>query len=271
MLKDRTLAILGVGKLGEAILAGLQHAETIPMEQVIVTARRPQRAAAMAARYGCRAADTNRAAVKDADITLLSVKPFTVHDVVEEIRDLIEGDHLLVSVAAGVTTASIERALGRNTPVVRAMPNTPALVNAGMTALAPGKHAHEADLERAQAIFVSVGRCLTLEEKHMDAVTGLSASGPAFIYVVIESMAEAGVKIGLPRDVATELAAQTVLGAAKMCLETGEHPAKLKDLVTTPAGCTVDGLLELEVGGLRVTLIKAVVEAARRAGELERG
>jgi pyrroline-5-carboxylate reductase len=271
MLKDRKLAILGVGKLGEAILAGLAHAGAIPMDQVVVTARRPSRAQEVAARYGCRAAECNRAAVEGADITLLSVKPFTVHDVVEEVRDLIEGDHLLISVAAGVATASVERALARNTPVVRAMPNTPALVNAGMTALAGGKHAGEQDLERAQEIFRSVGRCLVLEERHMDAVTGLSASGPAFLYVIIESMAEAGVKIGLPRDVATELAAQTTLGAATMVLETGEHPAKLKDMVTTPAGCTVDGLLELEAGGVRVTLIKAVVEAARRAGELDRG
>jgi pyrroline-5-carboxylate reductase len=271
VLKQKTLAILGVGKLGEAILAGLQHAKVLPMKNVVVTARRPQRALEMAERYGCRSAQHNRDAVKGADILLLCVKPFTVHEVVEEVRDLIEGDQLLISVAAGVPSASIEHVLGRQVAVIRAMPNTPALVNQGMTAISPGKHASEDDLRRAEEIFRSVGRCISLQEKHMDAVTGLSASGPAFVYVIIESFAEAGVKIGLPRDVATELAAQMALGSAKMVLETGEHPAKLKDLVTTPAGCTVDGLLELEEGGLRVTLIKAVVKAAQRAGELERG
>lgn len=271
MLHDERLAILGVGKLGEAILAGLRQAEALPMDQVTVTARRPEHAAKVAARHGCRSAANNRDAVKDATITLLAVKPFNIHDVVSEIRDLVEGDHMLISVAAGVPARSIEQTLGRQTPVVRAMPNTPALRNVGMTAVSPGQYASEQDLEKAAAIFRSVGRCVSLEEKHMDAVTGLSASGPAFLYVILESMAEAGVKIGLPRDIATELASQTALGAATMCLETGEHPAKLKDLVTTPAGCTVDGLLELEAGGLRVTIIKAIVEAARRAGELERG
>jgi len=271
MLEDKTLAILGVGKLGEAILAGLQHAGSIPMEQVIVTARRPARAKAVAEKYGCRTKDSTTEAVAEPDLSLLAVKPFTIHEVVEEIRDEVRGSHLLISVAAGVPCRSIEEALGKPSPVVRAMPNTPALVNAGMTALCPGAHAGEADLARAQEIFQAVGRVVVVEEKHMDAVTGLSASGPAFLYVIIETLAEAGVKIGLPRDIATELSAQTVKGAAEMVLETGEHPALLKDLVTTPAGCTVDGLLELEAGGLRVTLIKAVVEAARRAGELERG
>lgn len=270
-LEGKTLAIIGAGKLGEAILAGAIQAEAIAPERVVVTARRGERAEAVAQRYGCRAASTNAEAAKDADVILLAVKPFTVHDVCVEIRDHVEGDQVVISVAAGVPTSSMERALARQVPVVRAMPNTPALCNAAMTALCPGKHAGEADLEAAAAVFRSVGRCVTVEEKHMDAVTGLSASGPAFLYVIIESMAEAGVKIGLPRDVATELAAQTTLGAAKMVLETGEHPAKLKDLVTTPAGCTVDGLLELEAGGVRVTLIKAIVEAARRAGELENG
>ena len=148
------------------------------------------------------------------------------------------------------------------------MPNTPALVGAGMTALTAGAHAGDEHLDLAERLFAQLGRTLVLDEKHFDAVTGLSASGPAFLYIAIEALAEGGVKMGLPRKVATELAAQACLGAGKMVMETGSHPALLKDAVTTPAGCTMDGILMLEEGGLRVTLIKAVVEATRRAREL---
>jgi pyrroline-5-carboxylate reductase len=151
------------------------------------------------------------------------------------------------------------------------MPNTPCFIKKGMTAIAPGKHATPEHVALAQKIFDGIGRTLILDEKHMDAVTGLSASGPAFVYIIIESFVEAGVKVGLPREAATQLAAQMVLGASSMVLETGEHPAKLKDIVTTPAGCTIDGILELEDGGLRVTLIKAVVRATHRAKELVNG
>jgi pyrroline-5-carboxylate reductase len=151
------------------------------------------------------------------------------------------------------------------------MPNTPCLIKEGMTAVAPGTHATDAHVQAAQKMFASLGRCLIVDEKHMDAVTALSASGPAFVYTIIESLVEGGVRVGLPRDVATLMAAQMVHGSANMVLKTGEHPAKLKDIVTTPAGCTVDGLLELEEGGLRVTLIKAVDRATRRARELVNG
>ena len=176
----------------------------------------------------------------------------------------------MLSVAASGPAAYIEKRLASGVPVVRAMPNTPCLIRKGMTAVARGRHAGDSHLETARQIFATLGRCLILDERHMDAVTGLSASGPAYLYVVIESLAEGGVKVGLPRDVATELAAQMVLGAASMVLESGEHPAKLKDVVTTPAGCTIDGLLELEEGGLRVTLIKSVVRATERARDLIR-
>jgi len=152
--------------------------------------------------------------------------------------------------------------------VVRTMPNTPAIVGCGMTAICKGKFVHEKHLESASRLFASVGRTVVVDEKHMDAITGLSASGPAYIYIILEALAEGGVKVGLPRDLATLLAAQTTLGAAKVALETGHHPALLKDEVTTPAGCTIDGIMELEEGKLRVTLIKAVVKAAQRAREL---
>src|SRR5207253_9041383 len=171
-------------------------------------------------------------------------------------------------VAASVTARFMETIIGKPVPVIRTMPNTPCFIKKGMTAIAPGKHATAEHVAQARKIFDSVGRTLILDEKHMDAVTGLSASGPAFIYIIIESLAEAGVKVGLPRAVATELAAQMTQGAARMVLETKEHPALLKDIVTTPAGCTIDGILELEEGKLRVTLIKAVVKATQRAAEL---
>jgi pyrroline-5-carboxylate reductase len=170
-----------------------------------------------------------------------------------------------------VTTRSIEEASGLEIGVVRAMPNTPAALGAGATALCRGRFVSAKQMELAQRIFETVGRCVVVDEKHMDAVTGLSGSGPAYIYIIIEALAEAGVKVGLPRDIATQLAAQTAFGAAKMVLETGYHPALLKDAVTTPAGCTIDGILELEEGGLRVTLIKAVMRATERAKQLAAG
>jgi pyrroline-5-carboxylate reductase len=196
------------------------------------------------------------------------LKPQQVKGVLHEVKNKLRKDAVIISCAASVTTSLIEREIGRRVRVVRAMPNTPCLIRQGMTALAGGKHATEDDVLMAREIFSSMGRSVIVDEKHMDAITGLSASGPAYVYLIIESLAEAGVKMGLPRDLSTELSAQTLLGASAMVLQTGEHPAKLKDIVTTPAGCTIDGLLELEEGGLRVTLIKAVVRAGERARQL---
>ena len=268
MLKQKKLAVLGAGKLGESLIRGLLDAGVVKAADITVTAAHPQRVAQLRESLGVAGTDSNAEAAKRADIVLLSVKPQSVPVVLGDLRDVLEPSQLLVSVAASVSTAFIEKHLARPVPVVRAMPNTPALVRKGMTGLCAGRNATPGHLDLALAIFESVGRTVIVDEKHMDAVTALSASGPAFIYIVIESLAEAGVKVGLPRDVATQLAAQTVLGAGAMVLETGEHPAKLKDLVTTPAGCTIDGILELEEGGLRVTLIKAVVRATQRAKEL---
>jgi pyrroline-5-carboxylate reductase len=210
----------------------------------------------------------NRAAASAADIILLCVKPQTVGTVLNEIRPELNDRKLLISIAASVPTGYIEQRLSGNIPVIRAMPNTPSMVGAGITAICKGKFAVEHHLESARKLFDSVGKTVVVDEKHMDAITGLSASGPAFIYIILESLAEGGVKMGLSRELATLLAAQTTLGAAKVALETGFHPALLKDMVTTPAGCTIDGILELEEGGLRVTLIKAVVKASQRAKEL---
>jgi pyrroline-5-carboxylate reductase len=268
MLGKGRLAVLGAGKLGEALIHGMIDAGVIRPSEVTVTAAHPERVAKVCEVLGVTGAASNRDAVRGASIVLLAVKPQTVPAVLADVRAEIDPSQLLLSVAASVSTGYIEKHLDRPIPVIRAMPNTPALVRRGMTAIAPGRHARPEHIEAALALFRPVGRIVRVDEKYMDAVTALSASGPAFIYIVIESLAEGGVKVGLPRDLATELAAQTVLGSGAMVLETGEHPARLKDLVTTPAGCTIDGILELEDGGLRVTLIKAIVRATERAREL---
>jgi pyrroline-5-carboxylate reductase len=268
MLKDKRLAVLGAGKLGEALIRGLLDARVVEVANIVVTAGHQQRLDKMREQFGVAGTLSNKMAVESADIIIMSVKPQTVPLVVSEISEVLRPSQLLISVAASVSAAFIEKHLDAPVPVIRAMPNTPCLLNKGMTGISPGKNASREHLDLAKFIFDSVGRTIVADEKHMDAITGLSASGPAFIYIIIESMAEAGVKVGLPRDVATELAAQTVVGAGTMVLETSEHPAKLKDMVTTPAGCTIDGILELEEGRLRLTLIRAVVKATQRAKEL---
>ena len=267
-LEKHKVAIIGAGRIGESLIAGLLDVKAIPADRIIATCRHQPKLDVLHKKYGIKVTTSNVQAVEEADLVVVAVKPQVVAEVLPEIAPALSPKKLLISVAASVTTALFERGLEGAIPVVRAMPNTPCFVKTGMTGVCGGKHATPEHLALTQRIFQAIGRCLVVEERHMDAVTGLSASGPAFIYMVIESLAEAGVKVGLPRAVATELAAQTVLGSAQMVLVTGDHPALLKDQVTTPAGCTIDGILELEEGGMRVTLIKAVVRAVRRASEL---
>jgi pyrroline-5-carboxylate reductase len=267
-LAQKRLAVLGTGKMGSILLRAFLDQKLVTHSHVAATVRHAERAEPLAKKLGVQVATDNRAAAHGADVILLAVKPQTVIEVLEEIREEITPKTLVVSVAASVTTKLIEQHLPENTPVMRAMPNTPCAIGSGMTGLARGSHAQAPHVELAKAMFEAVGRVVVVDEKHMDAVTGLSASGPAFVYIILESLAEGGVKVGLPRDVATLLAAQTMLGAARTVLETGDHPALLKDGVTTPAGCTIDGIMELEDGKLRVTLIKAVVKATQRASEL---
>ena len=267
-LSKKRIAILGLGKLGGLLLHGLMKKGLVTQETAIATVLHSARAEKLTSELGFKVGTDNRAAAEAADIILVGVKPAAVRLVCEQIHPVVNPSKLVVSVAASVPTKSIEKFLPDKTPVVRAMPNTPCAVQEGMTGVCAGRFAKPHHLELAQHFFDTVGRTVVVDEKYMDAVTGLSASGPAFIYVILESLAEAGVKVGLPRDVSTLLAAQTALGSARLVLETGHHPALLKDAVTTPAGCTIDGLLELEEGGLRVTLIKAVVKATERAKEL---
>jgi len=264
---DQRVAVLGLGKIGTILLRGLLKAGLSPTN-ACATVRHADRTRALGGKLPLAVGTDNRAAARSADIILISVKPQNVGELLDEIRADVTPAKLVVSVAASVPTGYIEGHLETGVPVVRAMPNTPCQVGAGMTGICKGSHATEANLETARQLFETVGRTVVVDEKHMDAVTGLSASGPAFVYIILESLAEAGVKVGLPRDVATLLSAQTLLGAAKVALKTGDHPALLKDAVTTPAGCTIDGILELEEGKLRVTLIKAVVKATQRAKEL---
>lgn len=265
------LAVIGAGKMGETLISALVRSETLSPKGIVATAAHRERLDLLAERFGIETTLDNREAATGADVMLLAVKPQAAPAVIAELAPVLGEEQLFLSIVAGLTTRRIEAGLGEGRPVARAMPNTPSRLGCGMTALCGGRSARPEHLEIACALFSRVGRTLILEEKHFDAVTGLSASGPAFLYVVIEALAEGGVKVGLPRSVATELVAQTCLGAARMTLETGHHPALLKDEVTTPAGCTIDGLLELEQGGLRVALIKAVVEATRRAHELVEG
>ena len=267
-LSHKRLAVLGTGKMGSILLRAFLEKKLISPGHVAATVRHAERAAPLSAKLGVAVSTDNRAAARGADVILLAVKPSTVVEVLEEIRAEVTPKTLVVSVAASVPTKLIEQHLGEGVPVVRAMPNTPCAIGAGMTGISKGSHADAAHVELAKAMFEAVGRVVVVDEKHMDGVTGLSASGPAFVYIILESLAEGGVKVGLPRDVATLLAAQTMLGAARTVLETGDHPALLKDAVTTPAGCTIDGIMELEDGKVRVTLIKAVVKAAERAAQL---
>jgi pyrroline-5-carboxylate reductase len=267
-LSKKRVAVLGAGKMGGILVKAWLEKKLLAPALTSATVQHEERASALAKKLGIPVGTNNVSAARNADIVFLCVKPQAVQGVVEEIRPHVGTDKLVISVAASVPTSHIEKALAGNVPVVRAMPNTPCAIGQGMTALCRGQHAGAEHLEVASALFNVVGRTVVVDEKHMDAVTGLSASGPAYIYIILESLAEAGVKVGLPRDIATLLAAQTTLGAAGVVLETGDHPALLKDAVTTPAGCTVDGIMELEEGKLRVTLIKAVVKAAQRAKEL---
>jgi pyrroline-5-carboxylate reductase len=262
------VAFLGAGKLGSILIQSLLKSGCLAPGSTWATVHHAGKCPALSEKLGVAVGTDNAEAVRNAEIVFLCVKPQSVLEVVREIRPQLTRRHLLISVAASVPTALIEQEIEQGLPVVRAMPNTPCELGYGATAVCRGRFATEDHVERAVAFFDTVGRTVVVEEKLMDAVTALSASGPAYIYIILESLAEAGVKVGLPRDTATLLAAQTTLGAAQVVLQTGRHPALLKDAVTTPAGCTVDGLLELEEGKLRVTLIKAVVKACERAREL---
>jgi len=268
MLKGKTLAVVGVGKLGEALISGLLKQGDIKASDITGSVAHESSISRVQDRLGIKTLLDNKEVVRGKDLVILAVKPQNMDKVAREIKDVLSKEQIIISVAASVTTAYVQERLNEGAVVIRAMPNTPAVMNVGMTGLSGGKHASSEHMRIAETVFKCVGETVQVDESLMDGVTALSASGPAYLYVVIESLAEAGVKLGISREVSTLLAAQTMLGAARMVLDSKAHPALLKDMVTTPAGCTIDGLMELEEGKLRVTLIKAVVKAAERAKEL---
>jgi pyrroline-5-carboxylate reductase len=267
MLRDKKIAFLGGGNMAEALIKGLIAGSTATPDHILVTDVSADRLAHLHNTYGVMQKG-NMEAAREADIIILSVKPQVIERVLAEIASGVDDRKLVISIAAGIAIAKIEKALKAGCHVVRVMPNTPALVLAGAAALAGGKNATSADLALAQSIFSAVGRAVIVDEKLMDAVTGLSGSGPAYVFMIIDALSDAGVKAGLPRQLALELAAQTVYGAAKMVLETKEHPGKLRDMVTSPGGTTIEGLHALEKGKLRATLMNAVEAATARSREL---
>jgi len=263
----RTIGFIGAGNMAEAMIRGLLRGNDFAPESISASGPRNERVGELAKAYGITATTDNKVPAS-AEIVVLSVKPQILSRVLDEVADTIKPEALVISIAAGVPVATIQARLASGTRVIRAMPNTPALVDAGATAIAGGEHARDSDLQDAKKIFDAIGLTVILEESQLDAVTGLSGSGPAYVFLILEALSDAGVKVGLSRRTAQLLAAQTVLGSAKLLLETNEHPGRLKDMVTSPGGTAITGLHTLENGGVRTTLMNAVEAATRRSREL---
>ncbi len=268
---DKRIAVIGVGKLGGTLCSALSRSGVVPAGCLVGTTAHEESAQSAAGQHGIRVSTDNTAAVEGADLIVLAVKPQGMGRLLQELKPVITPDQVVLTLAAAITTRFVEDRLQEGVPVLRAMPNLPSLIGQGMTVLCAGRQAHLEHMVMAKEIFSALGRVAEIDsEELMEAVTGLSGSGPAYGYIIVESLAEGGVKVGLPRSLATVMAAQAILGAAAMVLETGEHPALLKDMVTTPAGTTVNGLMALEEGNIRVALIKAVEAATAKAKELAR-
>jgi pyrroline-5-carboxylate reductase len=265
--KERVLGFLGAGNMGTAMITGLLHAG-VPPQCIIASDVNGDQLERLHAHHGIHTTTNNHVLARKADVLVLCIKPQVIDKVLTEIAEDVRKETLVISIAAGVPIEAIEARLPPGARVVRVMPNTPATVKAGATGIAAGAHAHDGDLAIARQLFEAVGKVVTLEEAQLDAVTGMSGSGPAYVMLIIEALADGGVKVGLHRDTALLLAAQTVFGSAKLLLETGEHPGRLKDMVTSPGGTAIAGLHTLESGALRKTLIDAVESATRRSAEL---
>ncbi len=270
MLKEK-IGVIGGGKMGEALCKGILNARLSIPGNIMISDVIAERCKILSQETGIKTTQNNHDVAVFADVIILAVKPQTMNDVLNNLKDVITHQHLVVSIAAGIPIGFIESRLPAGIRVIRVMPNTPCLIGASATVFAAGKHATNADGQLVSIIFNAVGKAFQLDEKHLDAVTGLSGSGPAYVYMFIEALSDGGVKMGLPRDIATTLATQTVLGSAKMVLETGQHPAQLKDAVTSPGGTTIDGLSKLEEGGFRSAVINTVEAAtlkSKKLGEL---
>jgi len=269
VLTGRTIGFLGCGNMAEALIRGLISAG-VSADRVWASGPREERMTAVADKYGIHTTRDNIELVRNSDVLVLSVKPQILDRVLREVASEMRAGVLVISIAAGITIDSIEHLLRADTRVIRSMPNTPALIDAGATAIAAGGHATPDDVVAAKFLFDAVGITVVLDESQLDAVTGLSGSGPAYIFLMLDALSDGGVKMGLSRRNAQRLAAQTVMGSARLLLETDEHPGKLKDMVTSPGGTAIAGLATLEAGGLRTTLINAVEAATLRSRELGR-
>ena len=272
MLKNKKIGFIGGGNMAEAMIKGLLSASFIEAKNVFVSEPSEAKRDTLHAEYKIKVSADNRELVKKCDIIILAVKPQIVQKVLRDIASLVGRDKLVISIAAGVPIAIMDDVLrggkSKKFRIVRTMPNTPALVQEGVTAIASGEHVRKIDVKIAHRIFEAVGRTVDVEEDQLDAVTGLSGSGPAYIFMLIEALSEAGVKMGLSREVANTLTIQTVLGSAKLARESGKHPGELKDMVTSPAGTTISGLHALEEGSFHTTLMNAVEDATLRSREL---
>jgi len=262
------LGMIGGGAMAEALVAGLTKAGLVQSGNIRVSDISAERRSFLSEKYQVEIATNNGEVVANTDVIVLAIKPFVMGEVLSEIGNNIGANQVVISIAAGITTAYIENKLVEKVPVVRAIPNTPALIGAGAAAVCPGRWATEEHVKLALAMFGAVGQAVPVAEKLMDAVTGLSGSGPAYMYTIAEALSDAGVRAGLSRDVALTLTVQTMLGAARMVLETKQHPSVLKDMVTTPGGTTAEGLFALEEAGLRVALGRAVEMATVRSRQL---
>ncbi|HKI52166.1 MAG TPA: pyrroline-5-carboxylate reductase [Geothermobacteraceae bacterium] len=267
MTNTGKIGFVGGGNMAEAILKGVLHGSYSP-EQVTVFEPAPERAAYLAESYGVNIAESNRQVVERSDLVVLAVKPQIVQAILPDIARAWTADKLLVSILAGTTTISLEKGFSSKASVVRAMPNTPAMIGAAATAICPGTLASDSDLELARQLFATIGDVVAVSEAQMDAVTGLSGSGPAYIYSVIEALAAGGVAEGLPEEVALKLAAQTVAGAARMVQQSGETPAVLRERVCSPGGTTLAGLQAMNGRGLQEVLVAGVQAATARSREL---
>jgi pyrroline-5-carboxylate reductase len=265
---NRSIAIIGAGNMGTSLLRGILNAKLAPHDKIIVSGTHSAKLEKLGLKWKINHTLDNMHATQFADIVMLCVKPYTIGKVLDEILPVLREDQMLISIAAGVTIDSILQRTGKNNPIVRAMPNIASTVDEGATAVSFGHFVTEEQQRIAISIFEAVGEVVVVEESQLDAVTGLSGSGPAYIYMVIEALIDGGVKMGLPRDVATKLAVQTVLGSAKLVKESNLHPAILRDQVTTPGGTAINAVHELESHGLRSMLINAVATATMRSKEL---
>jgi len=270
MTKEGKIGFIGGGNMAEAFIKGLE-AGGVPAAEILVSEPNDQRREWVGQKYGVKVMNDNAELVRGCSTIVLAIKPQIVKKVVPGISEAVNGEKLVISILAGVATATIEDLLGGQPRVVRAMPNTPALVDAGAAGICPGQYARPEDLDLARRLFETVGTVVQVEEAQMDAVTGLSGSGPAFVYTVIEALAAGGVQEGLRLDIAHALAVQTVLGAARLVKETGEHPALLREKVCSPGGTTIAAIRVLEERGLRATLMDAVGAATKRSKELGQG